>query len=587
MKEELTPERFLEIVAKSRLVEPAALERFTKSLRDGNDGELPSDLKKIASALLKQELVTPWHLEKLLTGKYKGFFLGKYKLLGHIGTGGMSSVYLAEHIRMHDKRAIKVLPRARVKDATYLARFQLEAKAIASLNHPNIVLAFDIDNEDDLHYIVMEYVDGVDLQVLVRRDGPLEPGTAALLIAQAADGLQHAHQRGVIHRDVKPANLLLDLDGRVRLLDMGLALVAAQEDMSLTVAHNENVLGTADYLAPEQALNSHKVDHRADIYGLGCTLYFLLTGKPPFPEGTLAQRIAKHQSQMPTPIRKLRSDCPGELEGICIKMIQKDPQFRYQSAEDVADALRKFAANMPARPKLTAALVGAGQRGKSGGTRSNAGLPGSGGPRSGSTLDHDTVSAKGDDTMAGDRAKLIRGSGLSSSDSGRLVDMMPKISADDLFEGSFLDLEIESGYRKPGSKDASKGGGSSGTGARSTSQSRGAGKSAVIGKSGSAISRPGSSGSEIFGRSDIPTRSATGSQVVGGSGGFHSIDSASLSRSGRHQSAKSTPSAVGKNVPSAASSGRWPFNPLLIGLGLGGFFLVAIVLGYVLAKLTS
>ncbi len=144
----------------------------------------------------------------------------------------------------------------------------------------------------------MEYVDGVDLQQLVKRDGPLDPAHAALLLAQAADGLSHAHQRGVIHRDVKPANLLLDNDGRVRLLDMGLALVAAQEEQSLTVAHNENVLGTADYLAPEQALNSHKVDHRADIYGLGCTLYYLITGKPPFPEGTLAQRIAKHQTEM-------------------------------------------------------------------------------------------------------------------------------------------------------------------------------------------------------------------------------------------------------------------------------------------------
>ena len=212
---------------------------------------------------------------------------------------------------MHDQRAIKVLPKARVKDATYLARFQLEAKAIASLNHPNIVLAYDIDNEDDVHYIVMEYVDGLDLQALVKRDGPLDPSTAADWIAQAARGLEHAHSKGVIHRDVKPANLLIDQDGVIRLLDMGLALVTAGDEESLTVANNENVLGTADYLAPEQALNSHTVDHRADIYGLGCTLYFLLTGKPPFSDGTLAQRIAKHQTEMPTSIRKVRPDVPA------------------------------------------------------------------------------------------------------------------------------------------------------------------------------------------------------------------------------------------------------------------------------------
>ncbi len=315
MSAEVTTERFLELVEKSRLVESAALGRIKAKLHEKYGEKLPEDPVRIANAMKKEGLITAWHIEKLLTGKYKGFFLGKYKLLGHIGSGGMSSVYLAEHTRMHDKRAIKVLPRTRVKDSTYLARFQLEAQAIASLNHPNIVSAFDIDNEGDTHYIVMEYVDGVDLQQLVKRDGPLDPAQAALLLAQAADGLSHAHQRGVIHRDVKPANLLLDNDGRLRLLDMGLALVAAQEEQSLTVAHNENVLGTADYLAPEQALNSHKVDHRADIYGLGCTLYYLITGKPPFPEGTLAQRIAKHQTEMPRPMRELRSDCPGSLKG--------------------------------------------------------------------------------------------------------------------------------------------------------------------------------------------------------------------------------------------------------------------------------
>src|SRR5690606_25360519 len=137
-------------------------------------------------------------------------------------------------------------------------------------------------------------------------------------------------------------------------------LVSAQEEESLTVVHNENVLGTADFLAPEQALNSHDVDHRADIYGLGCTLYFLLTGRPPFPEGTLAQRIAKHQKEMPASIRKLRSDCPGELEGICVKMIQKEPQYRYQSAADVAEVLRRFAAHAPAEKSLVAAQIGGG-----------------------------------------------------------------------------------------------------------------------------------------------------------------------------------------------------------------------------------
>ena len=165
----------------------------------------------------------------------------------------------------------------------------------------------------------MEYVDGLDLQQIVKRDGPMDASTAADAIAQAARGLAHAHSKNVIHRDVKPANLLIDSRDVVRLLDMGLALMGAEDEESLTVANNENVLGTADYLAPEQALNSHEVDHRADIYGLGCTMYFLLTGQPPFNQGTLAQRIAMHQKEMPVPIRTIRKDCPGELEGICCK----------------------------------------------------------------------------------------------------------------------------------------------------------------------------------------------------------------------------------------------------------------------------
>jgi len=575
------------MVAKSRLVAPEALAKFTQQLHATYGETLPDDAHPIAAAAVKAGLLTQWHTDKLLTGKYKGFFLGKYKLLGHIGTGGMSSVYLAEHVRMQDKRAIKVLPRTRVKDATYLARFQLEAKAIASLSHPNIVLAYDIDNEGDVHYIVMEYVEGVDLQVLVRRDGPLPPGEAALLLAQAADGLHHAHQRGVIHRDVKPANLLLDLEGRIRLLDMGLALVAAQEEESLTVVHNENVLGTADYLAPEQALNSHNVDHRADIYGLGCTLYFLLTGRPPFPEGSLAQRIAKHQNEMPTSIRKIRSDCPGELEGICVKMMQKDPQYRYQTAADVAEALRRFAEHAPAEKSLVAAHIGG--AGRSGGlSRGGSGLPSrgagsasrgassrargsTGGKSPSSMIDHDTVSEKGDATMAGERAAVIRGSGLSASDSGRLVNTATQ-SAVDLFGDSFLDLEVESGYK--GSKSSSAASRSAGGKSSTLSGRRSDGARIVPG--GAKATAELLSGSKI------------GGDLAGGSGSYHSLktpqSAAGKSSAGRSGVGRGAPS--GSPVANRRSSGFFS-NPILIGLSLGVFFLLAIVIGYVLARLTS
>lgn len=439
---ELTSERLLEFIQKSQLVDESVLENLVEKIRAKCGDELPSDPKKIIKVFEHKELITPWHSEKLLAGKYKGFFLGKYKLLGHIGTGGMSSVYLAEHVRMADKRAIKVLPKKRVEDASYLARFQLEARAIASLNHPNIVTAYDIDNDGDTHYIVMEYVDGLDMQALVKRDGPLDFATAADLLAQAADGLEHAHSKGVIHRDVKPANLLIDQEGSVRLLDMGLALVAAQDDESLTVANNENVLGTADYLAPEQALNSHTVDHRADIYGLGCTMYFLITGSPPFSDGTLAQRIAKHQNQMPEPIKKKRPDCPGELEGIVWKMIQKEPQYRYQSCADVAEVLHKFAASVPKGEPIRA---GVGPTHGSG-TPSSSISFGSSRRSKSDVRGGDTVTNKNDDTLASSRSRLVK-DGLGSGDSGRLVDIKQKVSPADLMDGSFLDLEIESGYR--------------------------------------------------------------------------------------------------------------------------------------------
>jgi eukaryotic-like serine/threonine-protein kinase len=573
MTTSVNTQRFLEMVAKSRLVEPEELAKFTSKLQEKYGEKLPEEAKPIAAAMVQAGLVTQWHVDKLLGGKYKGFFLGKYKLLGHIGTGGMSSVYLAEHIRMRDKRAIKVLPRTRVKDATYLARFQLEAKAIASLSHPNIVLAYDIDNEGDVHYIVMEYVEGVDLQVLVRRDGPLPPVDAALLIAQAADGLQHAHQRGVIHRDVKPANLLLDLEGRIRVLDMGLALVAAQEEESLTVVHNENVLGTADFLAPEQALNSHNVDHRADIYGLGCTLYFLLSGRPPFPEGSLAQRIAKHQKEMPVSIRKLRSDCPGELDGICVKMMQKEPQYRYQSAADVAEALRKFAAHAaPAEKSLVAARIGGGgyssgsTRGgaaRGSGSRQGSSAAGPAGSASrgsasskarSSSLEHDTVSANGDATMAGERAAVIRGSGLSASDSGRLVSTAPK-SGVDLFGDSFLDLEVESGYRDPK--------------AAALSRRAAAGNSAALSGHRGDGARIVGDGSHIG--SEILSKAKSGSKLSGG--GYP----AGATRAGQS-------TAAGH---SQHGGGGWLSSPIVIGVALGVFFLLAIVIGYVLARVTS
>jgi serine/threonine protein kinase len=340
---QLSVDEFLGLVEQSGLVAADVLRIELEALKVKHGGAYPST-DEAAQHLIDAGLLTDWHVDKLYQKKHRGYFLGKYKLLRHIGSGGMSSVYLAEHTLMHRQRAIKVLPRTKVNDSSYLARFHKEAQATAALDHPNIVRAYDVDNEGENHYIVMEYIPGKDLNAIVKQEGPLPMELACNYIAQAAEGLQHAHDASLIHRDVKPANLLVDTKGVVKILDLGLALFSDSAEASLTVAHNENVLGTADYLAPEQAVNSHKVDFRADIYGLGCTLYFLLTGSPPFNEGTLAQRIARHQSQMPDDIRKLRPECPRDLADICVKMMQKRPEKRHGSMREVAQALKNWLA---------------------------------------------------------------------------------------------------------------------------------------------------------------------------------------------------------------------------------------------------
>jgi len=337
----VTLKQFLKQLRRCGLIEEKQLEATLDKCRQKNGGELPK-LDAVAEFLINTGRITQWQCNKLLSGKYKGFFLGKYKLLKHLGTGGMSTVFLAEHVLIHRQVAIKVLPKSRVGEASYLARFRLEALAVAALDHSNIVRAYDVDSDGDIHYLVMEYVDGPNLKQMVKKEGPADFTLATDYIAQAAEGLQHIHDAGLIHRDVKPSNLLVNRQGVIKVLDMGLAQFDAQQDPSVTIAHRENVLGTADYLSPEQAINSHTVDGRSDLYSLGCTFYFLLTGRAPFSNGTLAQRIAKHQLEKPAPIRDQRSDCPEIVETVCYRLMAKKVDNRYPSASHVADFLRSW-----------------------------------------------------------------------------------------------------------------------------------------------------------------------------------------------------------------------------------------------------
>jgi serine/threonine-protein kinase len=330
----LKVEQFVDLLKRSGLVDN---ERLNQAL-SGVDQSV-NDSGIVAACLTKAGLLTEWQTEKLLQGRHKGFYLGKYKLLSHIGTGGMGAVYLAEHQVMRHRVAIKLLPNHLAAHASYLERFYQEARASAGLAHPNIIRAFDVDQQENIHYLVMEYVEGADLQAVVSRSGPLDYETAANYARQAAEGLAYAHRMGLIHRDVKPANLLVDNEGTVKILDMGLARFTDESQGSLTMAYDQKMIGTVDYLAPEQALDSHKVDARADIYSLGCTFYFMLTGDPPFPQGTIPQRLILHQSGEPADIRQTRSDAPFELIAICKKMMAKSVDDRYQAADEVASAL--------------------------------------------------------------------------------------------------------------------------------------------------------------------------------------------------------------------------------------------------------
>jgi len=295
-------------------------------------------------AVCDQGLLTPWQLEQLRRGRYKGFVLGKYKLLRLLGAGGMSSVYLAEHMSLHNKVAIKVLPKKRVDQTSYLARFEREARSSARLNHPHIARAYDLDTSGAIHFIVMEFIDGTDLHARVKASGPLPVRDAADFVRQAALGLQHAHEEGLVHRDIKPANLMVDKRGHLKILDLGLALANDDEEASLTKAHDEKVLGTADYLAPEQARDSHKADPRSDIYSLGCTLHYLLVGKAPFAKGSLAERIRAHMNEPAPNLLDARPDVPAAIAEMFFRMMEKHPDARYQTAQEVADALAAWLA---------------------------------------------------------------------------------------------------------------------------------------------------------------------------------------------------------------------------------------------------
>ena len=269
----------------------------------------------------------------------------RYQIVREIGKGGMGVVYLAQHRVMGRDVALKVINRRLLNNPNAIERFRQEAQAAARLSHRNIVTAYDAEQAGDLHFLVMEYVDGTDLATILNRRGRLSVLHACNYIMQAAQGLQHAHEQGMVHRDIKPQNLMRTQKGTIKILDFGLARLAnpAETEFNPTGLTAEGMtLGTPDYIAPEQARDARRADIRSDIYSLGCTLYQLLTGSVPFPEGTAMERMISHVNDDPVPISNLRSDVPGPLIEIIGRMMAKDPVARFQTPAEVAAKLRTF-----------------------------------------------------------------------------------------------------------------------------------------------------------------------------------------------------------------------------------------------------
>src|SRR5262245_43283279 len=274
----------------------------------------------IADRLVADLLLTPFQARQLHKCRTDGFFLTeKYKVLDFIGSGGMGQVYLCEHLILHRLVAVKLLQLATgsgMDAARAFDRFYREARAVAALKDPNIIQVFDVDRVGPNPFMVMEYVDGTNLHDVVTRHGPLTPLRVAEYIRQAALGLQHAHEVGLVHRDIKPGNLLVDRSGTVKLLDLGLARFSEDpaRNREITEKYDRHmVLGTVDFMSPEQAFDSPAVDIRSDIYCLGCSFYYMLTGHVPFPDRSVAEKMLAHRSRAPAPISEI---CPLVPEGI-------------------------------------------------------------------------------------------------------------------------------------------------------------------------------------------------------------------------------------------------------------------------------
>ena len=379
VEKSITKEKFVDRLIRSKLMTAEEVAECDETFEAARSA---SDAQTYAKTLVEANVLTSFQAKAIYEARIKGLTFGEYIILDQLGKGGMGIVYRARHRRMDRLVAIKVLPRFAMATKGMVGRFYREVKTAGKLMHPNIVAALDASEDDGLHYLVMEYVEGQDLRKVLQQSGPLELEHAMDCILQAARGFQYAHEQGIIHRDIKPANLLIDGNGVVKILDMGLARATSvpNEDMARksaadtlavdkrlsdtetdqavsmhtilgqdTATQNDEtwltaageVMGTLDYMSPEQFTDSHNVDERGDIYSLGCTLYRLLTDRKPFAADTIGDSFSAHRSAPIPTLRKHRPDVPDQLDTVFRRMLAKNPSARQSSMSQVIEELEE------------------------------------------------------------------------------------------------------------------------------------------------------------------------------------------------------------------------------------------------------
>ena len=297
------------------------------------------DAAAVANRLVKDGRLTAFQAKHIYGGKAKSLVLGPYVVLDLLGKGGMGYVYKAEHRKMRRIVALKVIAKTALTSPAAVRRFEREVQAAARLEHPNIVTAFDAGEAAGTHYLVMQFVDGKNLSEMVKASGPQPVARAVDWVLQAARGLAFAHDQGVIHRDIKPGNLLVDSRGAVKILDMGLARLETLDADQDQLTGTGQIMGTVDYMAPEQAMDTRQADARSDIYSLGVTLWYLLTGRPLFEADSVLKKIMAHQHEPARSLADVRVSSDARLEAVFQRMVAKQPDARFQSMQEVVAAL--------------------------------------------------------------------------------------------------------------------------------------------------------------------------------------------------------------------------------------------------------